>query len=263
MARRAPGRCSASHTWRTQFRWVVSLLLFVLLWQLATWLLPVPAYILPSPSATARAILADLWFLGPHVSMTLLAATSGFALAIALGLLFGAVMNASMLARDLIYPPLVLSQAIPLIAIAPLILIWFGFGVLSKTLIVAFVCFFPIAINAYEGFRTVDPAYLELLETYGARVGDRYRHVYIPATLPSIVAGTKIAASYSVLGAVIGEWLGGSKGMGVYMTRALSSVRVDRLFGGIVIVMVLSYGLFKLVDWIGRRLTPWVERRGL
>jgi len=263
MDRRNPRCRLAPLARRTRFRWVISLLLFVLLWQLATWLLPVPTYILPSPYVTMRAVAADLWFLGPHVSMTLLAATSGFTLAIALGLLFGAVMNASVLARDLIYPPLVLSQAIPLIAIAPLILIWFGFGVFSKMLVVAFVCFFPIAINAYEGFRTVDPAYLELLETYGASARDRYRHVYIPATLPSIVAGTKIAASYSVLGAVIGEWLGGSKGMGVYMTRALSSVRVDRLFGGIVIVMLLSYGLFKLVDRIGRWLTPWVERRGL
>jgi len=239
----------------------MSLVLFVLLWQAATWLLPVPAYVLPSPNVTVRAIWNDLSFLGPHVGMTVLAASSGFVLAIVLGLLFGMAMNASVLARDLLYPPLVLSQAIPLIAIAPLILIWFGFGVLAKTLIVTFVCFFPIAVNAYEGFRAVDPAYRELLETFGATAKDRYRHIYMPAALPNILAGMKIAATYSVLGAVIGEWLGGSKGMGVYMTRALSSVRVDRLFGGIVIVMLLSYGLFKAVDAIGRSLTPWMQRR--
>ena len=243
------------------YRWAISLVLFLLLWQAATWLLPVPAYVLPSPTVTVRAILNDLSFLGPHVGMTVLAASSGFALAVVLGLLFGMAMNASVLARDLLYPPLVLSQAIPLIAIAPLILIWFGFGVLAKTLIVAFVCFFPIAVNAYEGFRAVDPAYPELLATYGATAKDRYRHLYIPATLPSIVAGAKIAATYSMLGAVIGEWLGGSKGMGVYMTRALSSVRVDRMFGAILIVMLLSYGLFKSVDVIGRAVTPWMRRR--
>ena len=178
----------------------------------------------------------------------------------AAGLLFGMVMNASRLARDLLYPPLVLSQAVPLIAVAPLILIWFGFGLLAKVLIVAFVCFFPIAVSTYEAFRAVDPRFRELLETFGARARDRYRHIYVPATLPSILAGMKIAATYSVLGAVIAEWLGGSKGMGVYMTRALSSVRVDRMFGGIAIVVLLSYGLFKTVDLGGRLATPWMRR---
>ncbi len=241
-------------------RWILSLILFILLWQLATWVFTIPAYLLPSPAATVRAVVDDLSFLGPHLGMTLLETGSGFAVAIAVGLFLGTVMNASILAKDLLYPPLVLSQAVPLIAIAPLVLIWFGFGVLSKILIVAFVCVFPIAVNTYEGFRTVDPAYRELLTTFGASVGDRYRHLYVPATLPGIVAGAKISATYSVLGAVIGEWLGGSKGMGVYMTRALSSVRVDRMFGAILIVMLLSYGLFKSIDGIGRSITPWMQR---
>jgi len=241
-------------------RAMAGLILLVLLWQGATWLFTVPSYVLPSPAATVRAIAGDLSFLGPHVGMTVLEAVCGFALAVAVGLVVAAAMNVSLLARDLLYPPIVLSQAVPLIAIAPLILIWFGFGVLAKVLIVAFVCFFPIAVNAYEGFRSIDPAYRELLETFGASARDRYRHLYLPATLPGIAAGTKIAATYSVLGAVIGEWLGGSRGMGVYMTRALSSVRVDRMFGAILIVMLLSYGLFKAVDAAGRALTPWARR---
>jgi ABC-type nitrate/sulfonate/bicarbonate transport system permease component len=254
----APHRAGATR--RLRFRWAISLALFVLLWQAATWLLPIPAFVLPSPAATVRAIVSDLSFLGPHVAMTVAATGIGYVVAIAAGLLFGTAMNASTLARDLLYPPLVLSQAVPLIAIAPLLLIWFGFGLLAKVLIVAFVCCFPIAVNAYEGFRAVDPRYRELLETFGAGARDRYRHIYVPATLPGILAGMKIAATYSVLGAVIGEWLGGSKGMGVYMTRALSSVRVDRMFGGIVIVVLLSYGLFKTVDLLGRLATPWMRR---
>jgi len=243
-------------------RWVLGPVLFLVLWQAATSFLPIPEYVLPSPAETVQAVLGDLSFLGPHVGMTALATVTGFVLAIALGLLIGTLMNASLLARDLLYPPLVLSQAVPLIAIAPLILIWFGFGLLAKTLIVAFVCLFPIAVNTYEGFRTVEAGFRELLDTFGATSGDRYRHLYLPATLPGIVAGAKIAATYSVLGAVIGEWLGGSKGMGVYMTRALSSVRVDRMFGAIAIVMLLSFGMFRIVDWIGRRLTPWMQHQG-
>jgi len=248
-------------TWLRRNRWVFGLAAFIALWQGGVWLSGVPKYIVASPIDMVRAIVEDAAFLAPHVGMTLLETICGFLVAVALGLAFGAAMNASTLARDLLYPPLILSQTVPLMAIAPLILIWFGFGVFAKILIVAFVCFFPIAVNAYEGFRSVPPAYAELLETFGASVKDRYRHLYVPATLPNLAAGAKIAATYSVLGAVIGEWLGGSRGMGVYMTRALSSVRVDRMFGAILVVMLLSFGLFRSVDGIGRRLTPWMRGR--
>jgi len=132
---------------------------------------------------------------------------------------------------------------------------------LAKVLIVGFVCFFPITVNAYEGFRTVDPVLCDLLAAFGATRTDRYRHLYIPATLPGILAGLKIAATYSVLGAVVGEWLGGSVGIGVYMTRALQSFRTDRLFGAILVVMLISLVLFKVVDGLSTILTPWMERR--
>jgi len=170
-------------------------------------------------------------------------------------------MHRSKVLRDLIYPHLVLSQAVPLIAIAPMILIWFGLGSLSKILVVAFVCFFPLTVNTYEGFRAVDPAYAELLDTFGATWLDRYRHLYVPATLPGILAGAKIAATYSVLGAIVGEWLGGSLGLGVYMTRSLQSFRTENLFGAILIVMLMSFTLFKTVDVLGRLFTPWLQRR--
>ncbi|MCX6100816.1 MAG: ABC transporter permease, partial [Candidatus Bipolaricaulota bacterium] len=150
---------------------------------------------------------------------------------------------------------------VPLMAVAPLVLIWFGLGPSAKVLIVAFICFFPITVNAYEGFRAVDPLYLELLQTLGARRRDVYRHVVLPATLPGIFAGLRVGATYSVLGAVVGEWLGGSRGLGVYMTRALQSFRTDRLFAAILLVMFMSLGLFKVVDEVGGRLTPWVQRR--
>ncbi|RLE35427.1 ABC transporter permease [Candidatus Acetothermia bacterium] len=243
------------------YRWFVSLGLIALLWYGVTAIFRVPTYLFPSPAVTVRAIVSDAGFLGRHVAITIVETLAGFGMAVFAGVTVAILMNASRLSRDLIYPPLVLSQAIPLIAIAPLILIWFGLGILAKVLIVAFVCFFPIAVNAYEGFRSVDPALRDLLEAFGAGRADRYRHLYVPATLPGILAGLKIAATYSVLGAVVGEWLGGSLGIGVYMTRALQSFRTDRLFGAILVVMLLSLCLFKLVDGASRRLTPWMERR--
>jgi putative hydroxymethylpyrimidine transport system permease protein len=246
---------------RPSTRWVVSLLLFVLLWQSIVSIFRVPGYLLPSPSATLTAIVNDAPLLGRHAGVTIVETLAGLGLALILGVAAALTMHRSKVLRDLIYPHLVLSQAVPLIAIAPMILIWFGLGTLSKILVVAFVCFFPLTVNTYEGFRAVDPSYAELLDTFGATWLDRYRHLYVPATLPGILAGAKIAATYSVLGAIVGEWLGGSLGLGVYMTRAQQSFRTDRLFGAILIVMVLSFALFKAVDGIGFVLTPWLRRR--
>jgi len=246
---------------RERWRAVVGALLFFALWQAVVSAFRISTYLLPSPAETARTLVRDAGLLGPHLAMTLVETLAGLALAVSLGITLAILMNASRWSRDLLYPPLVLSQAVPLMAIAPLLLIWFGLGVLAKVLIVAFVCFFPVTVNAYEGFRAVDPAYRDLLDTLGATRRDRYRHLYVPATLPGIVAGLKLAATYSVLGAVVGEWLGGSKGLGVYMTRSLQSFRTDRLFAAILVVMALSYGLFKLVEVAGARLTPWIGRR--
>lgn len=243
------------------YRWSASIGIVVLLWYGATAIFKIPTYLLPSPAVTVGAIVLDSRLIGRHIATTMIETVAGLGMAIFAGITIAIVMNASRLSRDLIYPPLVLSQAIPLIAIAPLILIWFGLGILAKVLIVAFVCFFPIAVNAYEGFRTVDPALRDLLTAFGATRIDRYRHLYIPSTLPGILAGLKIAATYSVLGAVVGEWLGGSVGIGVYMTRALQSFRTDRLFGAILVVMLLSLVLFGIVDGLSRVLTPWMERR--
>lgn len=233
----------------------------VALWQLACILLKVPLYLVPSPLATVEALAADARILGPHLAATAWESVLGLAIAFAFGLAVAVVMNASRVSRGLLYPSLVLSQAVPLMAVAPLVLIWFGLGPSAKVLIVAFVCFFPVTVNAYEGFRTVDPLYLELLHTLGARRRDIYRHVVVPATLPGILAGLRVGGTYSVLGAVIGEWLGGSRGLGVYMTRALQSFRTDRLFAAILLVMLMSLGLFWVVDGVGFWLTPWVRRR--
>ncbi|MBU1049748.1 ABC transporter permease [Candidatus Bipolaricaulota bacterium] len=246
---------------RESIRWVLSLTFFFALWYVLIWIFRFPEYVLPSPATVAGILWRDAGLLFEHARMTMFETVIGFALALVIGIVVALVMHTSKVVRYLAYPHLVLLQAIPLIAVAPIVLVWFGFGPLAKILVVAFVCFFPIAVNAYEGFRSVDPAYRELLDTFGASRLARYRHLYLPASVPGILSGAKIAATYSVLGAVIGEWLGGSRGIGVYMTRAQRSFRNDRLFAAIVIVMVLSLGLFKIVEFVGERLTPWLRRK--
>jgi len=230
-------------------------------WQIVCSLFRVPVDVLPSPVVTAQALVADAPLLARHAATTAVESVLGLALAFVFGVAVALAMSASRAARGLLYPSLVLSQAVPLIAVAPLILIWFGLGPSAKVLVAAFVCFFPITVNAVEGFRATDPLYAELLRTLGARRRDLYRHVYVPAALPGIFAGLRIAATYCVLGAVVGEWLGGSRGLGVYMTRALQSFRTDRLFAAIVLVMAMSFALFRIVDGAGRLVTPWLRRR--
>lgn len=255
--RQAVSSCSRSEP----IRWVLSLTFFFGLWYAIIWVFRFPEYILPSPGTVAGVLWRDAGLLFEHARMTIFETVVGFMLALVIGTLVALVMHTSRLVRYLTYPHLVLLQAIPLIAVAPIVLVWFGFGPLAKILVVAFVCFFPIAVNTFEGFRSVDPLYRELLDTFGASRWARYRHLYLPASMPGILSGAKIAATYSVLGAVIGEWLGGSRGIGVYMTRAQRSFRNDRLFAAIVIVMVLSLGLFKIVEFAGDRLTPWMRRK--
>lgn len=242
-------------------RWTASLSAFFAVWYGVIWLFQFPEYVLPTPSAVAQILWRDAALLLDHALMTLFETVIGLSLALVIGVLVALVLHASRIARYLTYPHLVLLQAIPLIAVAPIVLVWFGFGPLAKIVVVAFVCFFPIAVNAFEGFRSVDPSYRELLDTFDASLWARYRHLYIPASVPGILSGAKIAATYSVLGAVIGEWLGGSRGIGVYMTRAQRSFRNDRLFAAIVIVMVMSLGLFKIVESAGDWMTPWMRRK--
>lgn len=258
--RRVKANATARLLAREPVRWVVSLAALFGMWMIVIWIFKLPQYVLPSPAAVGRVLWSEAGLLFDHARMTAFETGIGYLLALLLGVAVALLMHLSRIARYLTYPHLVLLQAIPLIAVAPIVLVWFGFGPTAKILVVAFVCFFPIAVNAFEGFRSVEPEYRELLDTYGASAWARYRHLYVPASIPGIVSGAKIAATYSVLGAVIGEWLGGSRGIGVYMTRAQRSFRNDRLFAAIVIVMVLSLAMFKIVEFAGNRMSPWMRR---
>ena len=235
---------------------------FLGLWQLTVWFFKIPDYILPSPYQIVLAIIKDRFVLAGHFSVTMLETIVGLLLATAIGLTIGVLMHTFRFSGELVYPYLVLSQSIPLIAIAPLILIWFGLGVTAKIAIVSFVCFFPISVNSYEGFQSVDRNMLDLMKTMHASRWQCYKHLIVPSSLPGIFAGLRIAATYSVLGAVIGEWLGGVKGMGIYMTRALTSFQTDKLFGAIVLVMLASFTIFKIADNLATYLTPWKQEEG-
>ncbi len=226
-------------------------------WELACLYLKVPEYILPAPSVIFASIFSNINLLLSHTGVTFTAVLPGLSLAIVIAPLLAILMNRFVFLKKAIYPLLVISQAVPIFAVAPLILIWFGVGLLPKILIVALVCFFPLTINLVEGFDQVDPEAVELMKTMQADNLLIIRSVHLPFTLPYFFSGLKIAATYSILGAIIGEWLAARAGLGIFMLRAMHSFRTADLFAAIILVATLSLLLFKAVEVAGRLAMPW------
>ena len=235
----------------------------MLLWEAVGFFQWLPAYILPPPSRVAQALFNDAGLLLRHGSVTLMEAAVGFFIAVASGSLLALWLDHSPLVRRIVYPYLITSQTVPIVTLAPLFAMWFGFGYLPKILIVILVCFFPITISLLEGLASVDKELIDLMRSMGATSWQRYRWVKIPAALPSFFAGLKISGTYSIMGAVIGEWIGGSMGLGVYMLRVRQSFATDRVFSVIVVIVLLSIMVLKLIQWMEKRTMPWanVSRR--
>jgi len=227
------------------------------IWEVVIRAFDIPKYILPGPTAILRALYENREILLEHTKVTVLEAGVGFIFAIILAVLLAAIMNRSKMLKDMIYPILVISQTVPIIALAPLFMIWLGFGILPKIVIVVLVCFFPITISVTEGLETVDQDMVNLMKVMKASPRQIFFKVQLPATLPAFFSGLKIAATYSIMGAVIGEWVGAKSGLGVYMTRAMTSFKTDALFADILIIVVLSIFVFKVIEYTGKMIMPW------
>ncbi len=213
--------------------------------------------LLPAPSRIVTALLTNTSILAPHTWQTLLETAIGFALALVVGVGLAVIIDLSPLLRQAIYPLLVISQTIPLLAIAPLLVLWFGFGLLPKVLIVGLVCFFPIVVAGADGFRATDPELVKLFRTFGASKWDIFRMVRFPGALPSLFSGVRIAITYSVTGAVWGEYVGADMGLGIFMQRAQHSYQVSLVFAAIIVIAALSIGLFLLTSLVERLAIPW------
>ena len=228
--------------------------------QAVTALFAVPRWLLPAPSDVGAAFVSAGGLFADHTATTLQETALGFALAVAVGLGFALLLDASALVRRTVYPLLVASQTVPIIAIAPLLVIWFGYGLLPKVLIVALVCFFPIVVGTLDGLRGVEPELIDLVRSLGAGRWTTLRLVRWPAALPGFFSGLRIAVTYSVIGAVVGEWVGASKGLGVLMIRSIDQFLTDRVFAAIAVCSLLSIALFLLVAAVERLVVPWRYR---
>jgi ABC-type nitrate/sulfonate/bicarbonate transport system permease component len=235
------------------------IILFV--WQISIDKWKIPQYILPSPKDIIITLVNILPSITNHIYTTLYEALIGFTISILLALVLAILMDNVKLIKKCIYPILVVSQTIPIIAVAPLFIIWFGFGILPKIIVVVLVCFFPIVISLMDGLESVDTDMINLLKTMGANKFQIFTMVKLPASTVNFFSGLRIAATYSIMGAVIGEWLGGDKGLGVYMLRAKKSYDLDRMFAVIIIIVILSMTLFGILYLLQYFFTPWSRNK--
>jgi putative hydroxymethylpyrimidine transport system permease protein len=232
------------------------------LWELIVRLDHVPEYLIPSPSEIGADFGPDWAVLEPALLVTLREIALGFVISAAAGVGLAVLLHLSPTVRRAIYPILIGSQTIPIIVLAPILVIIFGYGILPKLIIVALICFFPIVVNGIDGLRSVDDDLIRMMLTlYGTRWAI-FRRVEFPAALPSIFSGMRIAATFAAIGAVFGEWSGSNQGLGYVMLAATPNLLTARIFAAIVLLTAVALALFGLVSVLERLLVPWAPRGG-
>ena len=252
-----PGPLSTAN----RYAWSVGLALVVLvIWQAVTYFFSIQSWLLPSPVEVVQALADTPGLIFRHAAVTAQEAIIGFAVAMVVGVSLAAAVTSSRAIERAIYPYVIASQAIPVIAIAPVLVVWFGFGLLPKAVVIVLITFFPIAINTVDGLRNVDPEMTTLMRSLGATRWQVFRMVQVPSALPLFFSGAKIAAAVSVIGAVLGEWVGASEGLGYLITRSSAQFLTARVFASIVVLSFMGIALFYSVSYLERIATPWARR---
>lgn len=242
---------------KIKWRPVVAIITFLLIWEFSVRLFEVETWILPAPSIIVIEMQEVLLAFLPHVVSTVKLVMIGFSIGTMLGLTFATILYHCEKVRETVYPFLVLSQNIPIIVLAPLLLIWFGLGDTPKIIIIAMTSFFPITIATLTGYKQTDRELIHYMKMMGATKRQLFTKLIFPYALPSIFSGMKISATYSMLTGVVAEWLGAQKGIGVFMTLASSSYQTPRVFVAIIITMILSLSFFALIVLIERLVMKW------
>lgn len=249
---------------RTVFQkgWQATLAIFVslIIWEVAVRVFSIEEWLLPAPSAIAKEF-GNVWFqFLPHLQSTVLLVIGGFLIGASVGLVSATILHLFKPIRNTFYPFLIISQNIPIIVLAPLLVVWFGFGALPKFIVITMACFFPIAMSTLSGLQQTSRELVLYMKMMGATKSQMFWKLELPYAIPSMMAGMKIAATYSVMAAVISEWLGAQKGIGVYMTLAVSSYKTSRVFVAIIVTMVLSLLFFGIILWIEKKLVRWKQK---
>ena len=226
-------------------------------WEGYVRLCTVPKWLLPAPSVIAMTLVTSWELLLGHTLVTFLEVVVGFGLALLGGVLLACGIAVSRTLERALYPFVIASQMVPIIVIAPLLLIWVGYGLAPKIIVVALTAFFPIVVNMVDGLQSVDPDAVNLLRTMGASRWQIFVKVQVPTSLPFLFSGLRVAMAVSVIGAVIGEWVGSSQGLGYLMIRSKPQFLTERVFAAIVMLSVMGVALFVLVGIIEKLAIPW------
>lgn len=238
--------------------WSVSAIAVILvIWQAICSLGMIDSFLLSSPVQVVKAFVEELPVLMEHSMVTLTEALVGLFLGILLGFVMAVLMDQFEPLYKAFYPLIVLTQTVPTVAIAPLLVLWFGYEMAPKVILIVITTFFPITVGLLNGFKSADKDSINLLRAMGASKLQIFKIVKLPGALSQFFAGLRISASYAVVGAVISEWLGGFSGLGVYMTRVKKAFSFDKMFAVIFLISIISLLLMKCVDLLQKKCMPW------
>ena len=236
---------------------IVAVAALLLLWQGICMTGLLPPYMLPSPVKVLQAFIEELPLLWENSLITLQEAFIGLFLGVSVGFLAAVLMDAFDILYKAFYPLLIITQTIPSVAIAPLLVLWFGYEMTPKIVLIVISTFFPVTVGLLDGFRSADQAAIGLLRSMGATRWQVFRYIKFPSALPQLFSGLRIAAAYSIVGAVISEWLGGFGGLGVYMTRVKKAFAFDKMFAVIFLISAISLALMALVELAEKKCMPY------
>jgi putative hydroxymethylpyrimidine transport system permease protein len=236
----------------------ITLAVFVAVWWAITAFTSIPPFMLPSPGAVAQALVAQAPYLAANAGVTLGEILLGLLAGTLLGGVAALGIAASPVLQRWLWPILVLSQAIPVFALAPLLVLWLGFGIGSKVAMAVLVIFFPITANFLDGLRRTEPGWLDLARTMDGSPVRILLHLRLPAALPAFCSGLRVATAIAPIGAVLGEWVGASSGLGYVMINANARIQTALMFAALLLLAAMTITLYVLVDWVIRRVLTWV-----
>lgn len=242
---------------------VLLLLALTGLWELAAAsgfladVLGLEKFLVPSPTEILDVLWQDRDLILDHAGTTLIEIVAGFGLALVCGLAVAVLFRSSEVIRRAGYPLMVASQTIPVIVIAPILVVWFGYGIWPKLLIIALICFFPIAVNALDGLRRTDPEAVRMMRSLDASGFGIFRRVEVPTALPAVFTGARIAAAVAVIGAVFGEWAGSEKGLGHLILQDNAQLETARMFASVFVLSVIAICIYALIGLLERATVRW------
>ena len=233
------------------------ILLLLCIWQIVSANELIPKYMLPSPYEVVLALKNDFPLLMSHAKVTVMEDFIGLFFGVVLGVLIAVIMDMCDFLYKALYPLLIITQTIPTIAIAPLLVLWLGYEMLPKIVLIIIMTFFPVAVGMFDGLKTADVDEMKLMKVMGASQLKIFRYIKLPEAMSHFFAGLRVSVAYAVVGAVISEWLGGYIGLGVYMTRVKKSYDFDKMFAVIFLITALSLVLMALVGVLQKICMPW------